>query len=850
MSKRLAKNDYTVGWVCALQHETAAAKGMLDEIHEDLQEQDTSDHNSYVLGQIGHHDIVIACLPAGVIGNTPAATVAKDMLRTFPSIRFGLLVGIAGAAPSSTHDIRLGDVVVSKPHGVTGGVIQYDRGHVNAKGKFQRTGSLNSPPMILLTALSRLRMEHELSDSAIPLFLSRMYERYPKTRKEYAFQGKSDDQLYQPTYEHPETNKTCAKCDPKLQVQREPREGTDPQIYYGNIASSNEVMKCGVKRDQLREELDILCFEMEAAGLMPDFPCLVIRGICDYSDSHKNDKWQKYAAATAAGFAKELLGVISADRVRQEKKIVQVSDSILQEITTSIDVQVRQHAARQERRYENDRHRVCHQAFKTSFYEQFKNNNPRRAPRTCRWVLENEMFSRWWQIQKDGLLWISADPGCGKSVLARSLIDNELRSTSTHTICYFFFKDNEEQNSLATALCALLHQLFNAQPQLIRYAMASWDKNAQKLQTEVYELWEIFLTAVTSENANCVTVVMDALDECREKDRQTLIELLYQFYVKSLRPVAKSSCLKVLATSRPYNEIENDFQRTRPLMIRLRGELENDAIHEEINLVILERIATLAERNKLSPNTTEELKQKLLGMKHRTYLWLYLAIDDIETTIRKSFQPDLESIESLLLPESVYDAYEKILTRVPKNDKNRVVHILHIIIGARRPLTTSEMAMALDILRGSQSFAKFKDTEGRVKDLICDVCGLFVFINHSKIYLIHQTAKEFLVQSGLNEVTDLWRHSLNPSESETIMARICVEYLSLSELNDFAQAEISKATYPRIRHYSKYLEMGKYHEITVLLLYSSENWAAHFRNASFEPKDVVVSKARELSRVE
>jgi nucleoside phosphorylase len=327
MSKQraLVKNDYTVGCVCALSLEMAAAKGMLDEIHEDLQEQHTSDHNSYILGQIHNHNIVIASLPAGVYGTTPAATVAKDMLRTFPSIRFGLMIGIGGAAPSSTHDIRLGDVVVSKPHGTSGGVIQYDRGKTTQEGKFQRTGSLNSPPTILLTALSRLQAEHEGSESKIPLFLTEMIKRYPKMKREYAFQDAPHDQLYQATYDHPKTNATCEMCDPQEQVRRERREDTDPQIHYGNIASSNQVLKHGVTRDQLCQELDVLCFEMEAAGLMSDFPCLVIRGICDYSDSHKNKKWQKYAAATAAGFAKELLSVMSADRVRQENAIVQVS---------------------------------------------------------------------------------------------------------------------------------------------------------------------------------------------------------------------------------------------------------------------------------------------------------------------------------------------------------------------------------------------------------------------------------------------------------------------------------------------------------------------------------------------
>ena len=323
--RKVAKTDYTVGWVCALPHEMAAAKCMLEEIHDDLEEQDTSDHNSYQLGRIHRHDIVIASLPAGVHGTTPAATVAKDMLRTFPSIRFGLMVGIGGAAPSLNYDIRLGDVVVSEPHGMNGGVIQYDRGKITQEKNFQRTGSINSPPTILLTALNRLKAEHEFRDPKISQYLNEMYEKYPKTKKTYTFPGKSHDQLYNSNYQHLHINVTCEMCDLQAQIQRKPRENTDPEIHYGNIASSNQVMKDGMTRDRLCKELGVICFEMEAAGLMPDFPCLVIRGICDYSDSHKNDKWQRYAAAVAAGFAKELLGVISVDRVRQEKTIVQVS---------------------------------------------------------------------------------------------------------------------------------------------------------------------------------------------------------------------------------------------------------------------------------------------------------------------------------------------------------------------------------------------------------------------------------------------------------------------------------------------------------------------------------------------
>jgi nucleoside phosphorylase len=138
-----------VGCVCALPIELAAAQEMLDEEHEDL-EQDENDNNLYSLGRIGGHNVVIVCLPAGLIGNNPAAAVATQMRSTFRSVRFGLMVGIGGGVPSIEADIRLGDVVVSQPNQGYGGVIQYDFGKASPSG-FHRTGFINSPPPILLS---------------------------------------------------------------------------------------------------------------------------------------------------------------------------------------------------------------------------------------------------------------------------------------------------------------------------------------------------------------------------------------------------------------------------------------------------------------------------------------------------------------------------------------------------------------------------------------------------------------------------------------------------------------------------------------------------------------------------
>ncbi|KAL4874203.1 nucleoside phosphorylase domain-containing protein [Aspergillus karnatakaensis] len=306
--------DYTIAWICALPLEMAAAKLMLERIHP-LLSQPQTDHNVYTLGSISGHNIVIACLPSGVYGTTSAAIVLDQMLPTFPCLRFGLMVGVGGGVPNpSKYDIRLGDVVVSMPtSGATvGGVIQYDYGKALHNGSFQQTGSLNKPPRFLLTAISQMRSEDLLGDvpSRIAELISGILEsREPRVRDQFA--RPDQDWLFKPGYYHYQREDTdCSACDQAHLEVRKPRQSKKPIVYYGLIASANQVMKNPIRRDTLAQEMDILCFEMEAAGLMDQLPCLVVRGISDYCDSHKHKDWQGYAALTAAAYAKMLLDVV------------------------------------------------------------------------------------------------------------------------------------------------------------------------------------------------------------------------------------------------------------------------------------------------------------------------------------------------------------------------------------------------------------------------------------------------------------------------------------------------------------------------------------------------------------
>ncbi|TKX22160.1 hypothetical protein C1H76_5636 [Elsinoe australis] len=155
-----SREDFQIGWVCALPVEAAAAKQMLDEHLELEVDQEASDSNHYTYGRIGRHIIAITRLP-GRYGISPATEVATNMARTFPNLRVILMVGLGGGIPSPEHDIRLGDVVIGVPTGRSSGVEQYDLGKHIADGSFQRTGCLNSPPSSILGAISEVK-EREL----------------------------------------------------------------------------------------------------------------------------------------------------------------------------------------------------------------------------------------------------------------------------------------------------------------------------------------------------------------------------------------------------------------------------------------------------------------------------------------------------------------------------------------------------------------------------------------------------------------------------------------------------------------------------------------------------------------
>ncbi|KAH7464149.1 hypothetical protein FOMA001_g17930 [Fusarium oxysporum f. sp. matthiolae] len=817
-------NDYTVGWICAITTEYVAAQEFLDEEHEGPEYVSPNDTNHYTLGKIGKHNVVIAVLPDNEYGKSSAASVARDMLHSFPNVRIGLMVGIAGGAPGK-HDIRLGDIVVSSAGNGKGGVFGYDFGKAIQGRDFQETGLLNQPPTLLRTTVSGLKARYERKGHQLEETTNMILEKNPRLRGKYKQPETGADRLFKSEVTHDlSCAAICSDDVSNLVLRPERTEDEDnPTIHYGLIASADRLMKDASARDRLSEEKEVLCFEMEAAGLMNHFPCLVIRGICDYSDSHKNKEWQGYAAMVAAAYAKDLLCQIAPNRVEAEQKLGDILSGLQETADDHRDIAKEQLQTQKDLAKErlSDEKQKCHQLFrlttgdKDATYEWYKDRVEERVEDTCMWFLKHEHFQTWLN-QESGPLLVTADPGCGKSVLAKYLIDHGLpRST---TICYFFFKD-QDQNTVRQALCALLHQLFSLKPPLIEHAMPQFRKDGRGLINSTESLWKVLRNAINDPQAVPVIIVLDALDECAESEFTDLMRNVESQFRSDQLGYGK---LKYLLTCRPYDQIVSKFHVLLGAFpnIHIPGEEESETISQEVNHVITRRINQLAMEKRFSTQIKSHLEKRLQETTHRTYLWIYLVFDYLE---KDDFKKTLKGVETAVatLPRSINEAYEQILNKT--KDDPMVRKVLSIILAASRPLTLSEMNVAVNIDYTSQSIhdLDLEDDED-IKTRLRSWCGLFVSIHQGNIYFIHQTAREFLLADLASPTTVSsalhWHHSIIIQEAHAVLAELCVLYLNYFNSNVNLLTDANG-------------EAGHSFDRYTFLKYSAQTWGTHFREA-------------------
>ena len=433
-------------------------------------------------------------------------------------------------------------------------------------------------------------------------------------------------------------------------------------------------------------------------------------------------------------------------------------------------------------------------------------------------------------------------------MLSKSLADINLKSTMSRTTCYFFFKDDDNiTKSNSAALSVLLHQLFQAKPSLIHNAMDAYEAEEETggLAQSFHQLWAVLKKSARDPEAGEIICILDALDECAEGDRNELINTLKDFY--NPKSSDQNHCkLKFFVTSRPYRDIEQEFIALTKHFptIRIRGEHESPAISNDINFVVQQKISELKSDLMLTDEEEEKFKQGLQNIKQRTFLWATLIIP----FIRDRFNSLNKYLKAIIrtLPPTVEKEYQAILSKIKDFNRPTARKLLLILVGAARPLSLKELNIALAIEEHHKSHEDLRlDPEKRFKITVRDLCGLFVTVIDQKAFLIHQTAKDFLLAQSLDSATGRqhspeletrWQHSLEPVESELVMARSCIAYLMLAVYNDdlLFQRKNSKAAVNGRAEGHDFLD------------YAASFWTTHFRKAQSIATDMTSRSALKL----
>ncbi|KAL4885962.1 ankyrin repeat-containing domain protein [Aspergillus karnatakaensis] len=768
---KLTHTDYTVGWICALPKEQAIAIEMLDDIHETLPTPPT-DLNAPTLGSIHGHNVVIVCLPKGQYGTNRAATVATSLVSTFPAIKFGLMVGIGGGIPGK---VRLGDVVVSTPSGPYPGVVQWDMGKAESTG-FRRTGALNNPPGALLSALSKLESRHLMEGSNVREILDAV----ERKGKKNAVLFTRCEGLRDPLDNRPPSmlQSIWAMVVAILafflgwqtgasQPEAKPTEHI-PKIYYGLIASGNQVIKDAKVRDEMCASLDgeVLCVEMEAAGLMNNFPCLVVRGICDYADSGKNKQWQEYAAGVAAAFAKEFLGEVQPHELAKERPVKEILNQIAASVFTT-ESNVRQvksllddHRAAQ----------ILNWLTPADYGPEQSDLLRKREPGTGQWLLESDEYNRW--LEGDfSTFFCPGIPGAGKTFLTATLVEDlyqRYSSDSSVGLVYIYCNYHRHQEqTLYELLLSVLKQLAQRRhriPAEVEEMYMEWEQ--QRTHPKLEDIAQAINATVACYTRTFIAV--DALDECQTLNncRSRFLTELFAYQLKSEGKV------RLFATSRYLADITERFAGMSSLEIR--------ASPHDVTKYLRANMSKLPpfvyDDNDLQERITTSILEAIDGM----FLLARLYIDSLEDRmtpksldkalhqLRFCGRSDKKDRHQLLLS----DAYDQAMERISmqrEGFRELATSVLSWVAYAKRPLRISELQDALAVEEGILVLDPRNRPEVRSMVSVC--AGLIAVDEESEVIrLVHYTTQEYLLARG-----GTWL-----PKAKIEIARTCINYIKLA----------------------------------------------------------------------
>ncbi|KAJ3486861.1 hypothetical protein NLG97_g6533 [Lecanicillium saksenae] len=664
----------------------------------------------------------------------------------------------------------------------------------------------------------------------------------------FVYQGAENDRLFSPDYHHG-GGRTCDDCDSSREIKRDQRETTDPKIHYGIIASGNTLVKDAVARDMIVQSVGdaCICVEMEAAGLMDRFPCLVIRGISDYADSHKNDRWQRYASATAAAYAKELLSHVPVKLLQSTARAAQVLESKEScaaygepprpEMPPSL--QLTQHLSNRTEVLNNKQRALMQRlpvAEGAAFDSRAEQHNATCLPQTRVELLR--------QIQDwaddpgaQPLFWLQGMAGTGKSTISRTLAGffaSQMRLGAS-----FFFKRSEaDRGTCSKFFTTLAADLVRRQPLTAQYIQDALDQDSRIEAANMGEQFEkLFLTPLEKmadkENHCPILVIIDALDECQgDDDVNHIIRLFSGVKARSQRTV------KLFLTSRPELPLRLGFAAVRGTYEELvLHDISGDLIERDISIFMAHKLAEIRDNFDASVSSSRQIGsewptkanlQALVDMAIPLFIFAATVCRFIED--RKLGNPGKQLIKVLQNGSKGYRSHlgqiyllvlgQQVLDVSPEDEQDILTEFREIvgpIVILARPLSIETLAKLLDI----------------PEDAVADRLDLLHSVLHvpmaaaGPVTLLHQSFRDFLLDPAGKDTNPFW---VNEKECHENILHCCLRVMAKLRQN------VCGIRDPAMTR-SKIHPMMLSSHLPLEVQYAVQFWVLHLESASFSVCD-------------
>ena len=432
---------------------------------------------------------------------------------------------------------------------------------------------------------------------------------------------------------------------------------------------------------------------------------------------------------------------------------------------------------------------------------------PRPVQGTCSWILRHPAYKTWATTKETRLLWVTGEPGCGKTMLSAYLIEH-LRLVGTSHVkpqVFFFFCDDKvkSQKDANAILRGILYQILQQHRKLIKHVKSRFEVNGPSLGSSFPVLWELFLKIVADSPSGPVRIIVDAIDECEVKSRNWFLNAVTEFVGESQDGHGQSrNYVKFLLTSRPsLGNLRNLKGLTQE---RLSIEQNHTNISEDVKLVIRSKVSDIANKFHCNDETKNHLEQVLYSKSDQTFLWLNMVLQSLEESPKAS-KKDFERIINTF-PQDLDATYSRSLLRISPEDREDARRILRLLLGSSRHLTLMEMNIAFTISQEhTSSAAVMDDLQLSIGATMQSIVGSFIRIKNvnqtldedAKVSLIHQSAKEYLTELALRSADDTVQSLAVPlADAALSLSQSCMQYLLLQDFqsNIFAQERTSLET--------------------------------------------------------